>query len=62
MISWSETLIFMRSAEIKEALYADCFGFFIFIAQKSFERETILNDIFSDFVIDFAEYDIAGGT
>ena len=49
----------MRSAKIKDALHANCFG--LFMTQKSFKRVTILNDIFSRFH-SFDEYDVAGGT
>ena len=51
----------MQSAKIKETMHANCFGFFLSMAQKSFKRVTILNDI-SDFATNFAEYDVAGGT
>ena len=46
-----KTLSFMRRAEIKEALGANCFGFFLFMTQKSSKRVTILNEIFPDFII-----------
>ena len=42
-----KTLSFMRRAKIKEDLGANCFGFFLFMTQKSFKRVTILNEIFS---------------
>ena len=56
-----KTLILMGSAKIKEALHANCFGFFLFMAQKSFKRVTVLNEIFPRFH-NFDEYDVAGST
>ena len=55
-----KTLSFMRGAKVKEALHVNCFGFFLFIAQKSFKRVAILNGIFPR--CHFTEYDVAGGT
>ena len=51
-----------RSAKtkIKETLRANCFGFFVFKAQKSFKRVTILNSSLPRFY-NFAKYDITGG-